>query len=117
MHAIPFGTMLLMIAGSPILQAGADVVLLGHTAKIVSPWFACRTKEDVQFLKEASSQRTMSTARHFAAARGCIVLHAGTTGIVDDASVWSANSCIRIPGKKHCYWFPDRFIRNKAQNH
>ena len=114
MSAISLAGMLLLATKTFALAAEANFVLLGHAAEVTAPWFACKNKDDVQFLKDAS-QHSLTAARHYAAARGCIVLHTGDAGIVEDASVWSANTCIRIPGKRHCYWFPDRFIRNKLQ--
>jgi len=111
MTAISLGGVLILAAGTDVTGAEADFVLLGHAAEVTAPWFACRSKDDVQFLKDASGH-SMAAARRYAAAKGCVVLHTGEAGIFEDASVWSGNSCIRTPGKKHCYWFPDRFIRN-----
>jgi hypothetical protein len=108
------GTLLVLVVGSIGISSRADTVFLGQTAEISAPWFACRNKDDLEFLKNASGQR-FRTANRYAAVHDCIVLHIDDSGIVEDASVWTSNSCIRMPKRLHCYWFPDRFIKKKAQ--
>jgi hypothetical protein len=95
--------------------AMADVVYLGQRAEVTIVWYACPVKGDLQRLK-AFSRGSQGAAARFSNSHHCLILHPGDTAIVEDASIWTGDTCLILKPRAECYWFPERFVKRSKSS-
>ena len=101
-------------AGAVTSASKADVVYLGQRAEITVIWYACPLDSDLQRLK-ALSQESRKAAARFSKRHHCTIFRPGETGVVQNARVWTEDTCLRLKPKGDCYWFPEPFVKKGKQ--
>jgi hypothetical protein len=101
---------------SPIDSVGgpdvhSDYIPTGNRAHVsTGGYFACKDEDDLSRLKHLLAQGDGDAMRMYAVTKDCKVFQFGVVGIVEDASVWHSDTCLRPYGNPYCYWFPTSFL-------
>jgi hypothetical protein len=108
-RSVFLGTALVLV-GLGQFSANAEFVPTRHSAVVISAWYACQQKDDLQFLK-GLSQKQWAEANGFAKAHNCKVLHVGDVWTVDNSSIWTHDTCLQLDDRGTCFWFPETFVK------